>query len=113
MNAITNQAGVILFIKTVCIPPQRLSPKRTSISHGPFFTFVKSHGPPLYRATSDGPILTAPSVGYIATLSGRTGTGEDLTECEEAWVRVDALVGGLAEEVLTIYPRVCGGYRAR
>jgi len=42
VNAIMNQSGVILFTNTICIPPQpRLSPNCTSISHGPFFTFVK------------------------------------------------------------------------
>ena len=71
----------------------------------------RSHLPPLYRATSDGLILTARSVGYIATLSGRTGTGEDFMECEEAWVGVDGLMGGLVEEILMIDLR-CGGYHA-
>jgi len=48
VNAITNKAGVILFTNTVWIPSYpRLSPNRTSRSYGPFFTFVKSHLPPL------------------------------------------------------------------
>jgi len=106
VNAITNKFDLILFTNTVCIPPISKLYLNTA---RPILDLCKSHLPPLYRATSDGSILTARSVGHIATLSGRTGAGEDLTAC----VDVNALVRGLAEEVLRINPRVCGGYHTR